>query len=544
MSAVFFQHKRRRKIPTAVFSLKNEDTLVIKIKRSNVELKRLVTDRNTYEISMDDVNSAVDECMEKGFFIECVPETVEKALSLKTNHAFDESFKKTELYQKMFQYQRDGIEHVVRKFMGRALIADDMGLGKTLQAIALTHYYKTTKVLVICPAYLRFNWKCEFEKWLGIKEVCLLTKGTDELEGYPVITSYELAVKKRDELLKYGFDFIICDESHYLKNTKTKRTRGLRPLVQKIKYATLLTGTPALNRPCELYSQVNMINKEFFPKYKHFAERYCDRKMSHLGFWDDTGSSNPHEVHWLAKKTCMIRRLKRDVLKDLPKKHRSQLHINLERSDVYEMEPLFEEWATLNREIPKMAPCSEEVKRADFRRKVVINELYSLTAECKARAIELLIKDTMLNGKQFLVFCYHKGLMDAIEEACEGKSMRIDGDTPTEKRHEYVKGFQAGEYQVAVLSMLAAGTGITLTAASHVIFAELYWTPGVLLQSEDRVHRIGQRNPCHIQYVIAKDTLDPYLYKSIQWKLDTIDDCLDQRDDRNFKGKDSIYNMM
>jgi len=205
---------------------------------------------------------------------------------------------------------------------------------------------------------------------------------------------------------------------------------------------------------------------------------------------------------------------------------------------------LFVEWKELNREIPKMAPCSEEVKRADFRRKVVINELYSLTAECKARAIELLIKDTMLNGKQFLVFCYHKGLMDAIEEVCEGKSMRIDGDTPTEKRHEYVKGFQAGEYQVAVLSMLAAGTGITLTSASHVIFAELYWTPGVLLQSEDRVHRIGQKNPCHIQYVIAKDTLDPYLYKSIQWKLDTIDDCLDQRDDRNFKGKDSIYNMM
>ena len=92
--------------------------------------------------------------------------------------------------------------------------------------------------------------------------------------------------------------------------------------------------------------------------------------------------------------------------------------------------------------------------------------------------------------------------------------------------------------------MLAAGTGITLTAASHVIFAELYWVPGVLLQSEDRVHRIGQRNPCHIQYVIAKDTLDPYLYKSIQWKLDTIDDCLDQRSDRDFKGKDSIYNMM
>jgi SWI/SNF-related matrix-associated actin-dependent regulator 1 of chromatin subfamily A len=493
---------------------------------------------------MEDLDSAVQECMDKGFFIECVPETAEKAMYLDVNHKFDESFKDTKLYQKMFEYQKDGIEHVVSKFDGRALIADDMGLGKTLQAIALTKYYKTTKVLVICPAYLRYNWKNEFNKWLGVEEVCLIKKGTDELNGYPVIISYELAVKKRDELLKYGFDFVICDESHYMKNHKTKRTRGLKPLVQKIKYATLLTGTPALNRPCELFSQANMVCKEFFPKYKQYVERYCDRKMSPLGYWDDTGSSNPHEVHWLAKKTCMIRRLKRDVLKDLPKKHRSQLHIELEDRETYEMVPLFEEWKKLNQEIPKMAPCSKEVQSADFRRKCIINELFGLTAESKARAVQMLVKDTIQTGKQFLVFCYHKGLMNQIEEVCDGNFMRIDGDTPTERRHEYVKDFQDGKYQVAILSMLAAGTGITLTAASHVIFAELYWVPGVLLQSEDRVHRIGQENPCHIQYVICKDTLDPYMYKAIQWKLNTIDGCLDQRKDRNFKGEDSIYNLI
>jgi len=240
----------------------------------------------------------------------------------------------------------------------------------------------------------------------------------------------------------------------------------------------------------------------------------------------------------------MIRRLKRDVLKDLPKKHRSQLHIEMDARDTFEMIPLFDEWKQLNAEIPKMQPCSKEVQSADFRRKCIISELFGLTAEAKCSAMQLLVKDTMQTGNQFLVFCYHKTLMNAIEEACDGKAMRIDGDTPTEKRHEYVKDFQEGKYQVAVLSMLAAGTGITLTAASHVIFAELYWVPGVLMQSEDRVHRIGQENPCHIQYVICKDTLDPYIYKSIQWKLDTIDGCLDQRTDRNFKGEDTIYNMI
>ena len=544
MSAVFFKHKRQRRIPTAIFSLMNEAEVIVKLRGTYESIDYVCIGRNQYLIPMDQIEGAVQCCLNMGLLIECIPEEVEKATKYDPKHPFDESFKSTEIYQKMFQYQKDGVEHVIRNFDGRALIADDMGLGKTLQAIALSKYYGYTKVLVICPAYLRYNWKAEFNKWLGVEEVCLIKKGKDVLQGYPVIISYELAVKKKDLLLNYGFDMVICDESHYMKNHKAKRTKGLAPLIRKINKALLLTGTPALNRPSELFSQANMIRRDFFPNFKQYAERYCDRKMSPLGFWDDSGSSNPHEVHWLAKKTVMIRRLKRDVLKDLPKKHRSQLHIEMDVRDTFEMIPLFDEWKQLNADIPKMQPCSKQVQAADFRRKCIISELFGLTAEAKCSAMQMLVKDTMQTGNQFLVFCYHKTLMDAIEEACDGKAMRIDGDTPTEKRHEYVQDFQEGKYQVAVLSMLAAGTGITLTAASHVIFAELYWVPGVLMQSEDRVHRIGQENPCHIQYVICKDTLDPYIYKSIQWKLDTIDNCLDQRTDRNFKGEDTIYNMI
>ena len=359
-----------------------------------------------------------------------------------------------------------------------------------------------------------------------------------------MITSYELAVKKRAELEAFGFDMIICDESHYLKNHKSKRTKALAPFIRKVERALLLTGTPALNRPSELFSQANMVRKDFFPRFKQYAERYCDRKMSPLGYWDDSGSSNPHEIHWLAKQTVMIRRLKRDVLKDLPQKHRSQLHIEMDARDTFSMIPLFEEWKQLNKDIPTMQPCSKALQSADFRRKCIVSELYGLTAEAKGRAMQQLVRDVMQTGIQFLVFAYHKQLMNDIEQVCEGKCMRIDGDTPTEKRHEYVKDFQAGKYQVAVLSMLAAGTGITLTAASHIIFAELYWVPGVLMQSEDRIHRIGQTNPCHIQYVICENTLDSYMYKAIQHKLNTIDGCLDQRTDRKFKGEEKIYDMI
>lgn len=541
--SVFYANKRQKKIPTAVFSLKNENEIIVKLKKWFETLPFELIKRNTYLVQMADIDKAVKLCLEMGLYIECIPEQVEKAMGLKAKAVFDETFRERSIYKTLFPYQKEGIERVVRDFDGRCLIADDMGLGKTLQAIALSEYYNIKRLLVICPAYLRYNWKAEFNKWLHVSDVCMLKTGKDELTGYPVITSYELAVKKKVELRKFGFDMVICDESHYLKNHKSQRTRALTPLLKEIKYALLLTGTPALNRPCELFAQAHIVQKEFFPSFKQYAERYCDRKMSPLGYWDDSGSSNPHEVHWLAKKTVMIRRLKRDVLKDLPVKNRSQLHIDLSVRDTYELLPLFEEWKQLNEDIPNMVPCSEEVQKADFRRKAVISELYLLTSECKAKAIKKLVKDTMMNGHPFLVFCYHKDLMDAIEEVTEGKSMRIDGDTPTEQRHEYVKDFQDGKYQVAVLSMLAAGTGITLTRASHVIFAELYWTPGVLLQSEDRVHRIGQKNACNIQYVICENTLDPYMYKSVQFKLNTIDGTLDQRDDRNFKGDDTIYEI-
>ena len=544
MSAIFFKHKRRRKIPTAVFSLKDQNTVYVKVKRTTETLNHLCIGSNLYQVNLENIDLVVEDCLKLGLFIECIPEQVEKALAFDSKEPFDETFKDTDLYKKLFQYQKDGIEHVVRHFNGRALIADDMGLGKTLQAIALAKYYKTEKVLVICPAYLRYNWKAEFDKWLGIKQVCLIKKGKDPIDGYPVITSYELAVKKRAELEEFGFDMVICDESHYLKNYKSKRTRALAPFIRKVERALLLTGTPALNRPSELFSQANMVRKDFFPRFKQYAERYCDRKMSPLGYWDDSGSSNPHEIHWLAKQTVMIRRLKRDVLKDLPQKHRSQLHIEMDARDTFSMIPLFEEWKQLNKDIPTMQPCSKALQSADFRRKCIVSELYGLTAEAKGRAMQQLVRDVMQTGIQFLVFAYHKQLMDDIEQVCEGKSMRIDGDTPTEKRHEYVKDFQEGKYQVAVLSMLAAGTGITLTSASHVIFAELYWVPGVLMQSEDRIHRIGQTNPCHIQYVICENTLDSYMYKAIQHKLNTIDGCLDQRTDRRFKGEEKIYDMI
>ena len=135
--SVFYANKRQKKIPTAVFSLKNENEIIVKLKKWFETLPFELIKRNTYLVQMADIDKAVKLCLEMGLYIECIPEQVEKALGLKAKAAFDETFRERAIYKTLFPYQKEGIERVVRDFDGRCLIADDMGLGKTLQVVSL-----------------------------------------------------------------------------------------------------------------------------------------------------------------------------------------------------------------------------------------------------------------------------------------------------------------------------------------------------------------------------------------------------------------------
>ena len=542
MSSIAFWNyrKKQKRTPHVVFQLRDPETLIFRLKyiANHDPFKEIEKiSRFEYQIHKNRLQEIVSICDKYRWEVIPFPDTVQKALEYDIRMPFDKAFKDTHLWECMFDYQKEGVEHIVTTFNGRALIGDEMGLGKTLQAIAVYKYYQAKKLLVICPAYLRFTWKHELEKWVPGIETTVILKGKDSLEQTcPLIISYELAASKAKELKKLKFDMVICDESHYLKSHKTKRTKALTPLVKSISKALLLSGTPALNRPIELYSQLHMLISHIFPKYKQYAERYCDGKMSPLGFYDDSGMSNNYELKWLARKVALIRRVKRDVLTQLPKKNRSEIYLPLARKDVRPMEPLFKRWKELNKKIPNMVPASEEIKKAGFERKCIITELFRKTSEAKASVVKKVVAGMVEQGLKFIVFCYHKKLMDEIQEVCPSY-IRIDGDTPIEKRQEYVNDFQQGDVQVAVLSMLAASTGLTLTATSIVLFAELYFVPGVILQAEDRVHRIGQKNACDIRFIIAKGSLDEHIWKMLHYKLATLDTALDGRSDRTIKGE-------
>lgn len=542
MSAVAFwnQRKKQKRTPHLIFQLKDPDTLIFKLKyifgddTFNIYEKIAV---RTYQIPASKLQEVVDICDSRRWEVIPFPDYVQQAVDININIPFNESFKDTHLWECMFDYQKDGVQKVISTFNGRALIGDEMGLGKTLQAISVYKYYNVKKLLVICPAYLRFTWKNELEKWIpGIVSSIILT-GKDPLDQKPpLIISYELAAAKAKELKKLKFEMVVCDESHYLKSHKTKRSKAIAPLVKSIKWALLLSGTPALNRPVELYSQMHMLYPHIFKKFKTYADRYCAGHMSPMGFYDTSGMSNNYELKYMCRKVCLIRRVKRDVLTQLPKKIRSEIYLQLKKKKIKPMKRLFDRWDQLNSNIPRMVPCSDEIKKAAFERKTIISELFRKTSEAKVDVVKKVVKDMVDQGLKFIVFCYHKALMDVVQEVCPS-NIRIDGDTPHKKRQEYVDEFQNGDTQVAVLSMLAASTGLTLTATSIVLFAELYFVPGVILQAEDRVHRIGQQNACDIRFIIAKGSLDEHIWKMLHYKLATLDTALDGRTDRTIAGK-------
>lgn len=550
MASVAFwnQRKKQKRNPQVLLQLKDRETLILRLKHihgDNTFAKYPSAGRWQYAVPRKDFSHLVDVCAHRGWELVRIPKLVKAAMDRNVQTPFDDAFKETHIYHCMFPFQRDGVEAVVSQYGGRALIGDEMGLGKTLQALATFAYYKQPKLLVICPAYLRYNWAAEIEKWLPGTETTVINTGKDSLTDcpLPLIMSYELAATKAKELVKMKFEMVICDESHYLKSKKTKRCKAITPLVKKAKYALLLSGTPALNRPIELYSQCHMLYPEFFPKYKDYAERYCDGKMSPMGFYDDSGISNNFELTWYVRKIALIRRVKRDVLTDLPAKHRSELYLQLTKKEQKPMLPKFARWKELNEKIPLMVPCSDEVKKAAFERKALVSELFRNTCEAKVNVVKKVVKDMVDQNLKFIVFGFHKLLLDEIEAICPS-CIRIDGDTPQKDRPGLVDQFQNGDKQVAVLSLLAASTGITLTASSIVLFSELWFCPGVVLQAEDRVHRIGQRATCDIRYIIAKGSIDEKIWKMLHYKLQTLDSALDGRSDRQLKGEEIDWKGM
>ncbi|KAM6893490.1 DNA annealing helicase and endonuclease ZRANB3 [Xenentodon cancila] len=436
------------------------------------------------------------------------------------------------LIQRLMSFQREGVEFVLSR-NGRCMIADEMGLGKTVQAIAAAYAYRQEwPLLVVVPSSLKYPWIEELERWIpelqpgdiNLVENKSHTMGISSSKvtvlGYGLLTTDARSLV--EALTRQRFAVVVVDESHYLKSRNAARTKILVPLIQSAKRAILLTGTPALGRPEELFMQIDALYPRRFGTWTDYAKKYCNAHYRYFGprrQWDCRGASNLKELHQRLSQ-IMIRRLKAEVLSQLPPKIRQRIPFDLPKDAAKEASASFAEWERLMKGLGSGVVTTDN----PFTQVMgLVTQMYKQTAIAKAGAVKDYIK-MMLEAEQlkFLVFAHHLSMLQACTEAViEAKAgyIRIDGSVPSSERIQLVHRFQSDpETRVAILSIQAAGQGLTFTAASHVVFAELYWNPGHIKQAEDRAHRIGQTSSVNVHYLIAKGTFDTVMWSMLNRK--------------------------
>lgn len=440
-------------------------------------------------------------------------------------------------------YQRAGIAYALDRFAAGkrgVLIADEMGLGKTIQGLGIINADPTIRrTLIVCPASLKGNWAAEAKKWLlrtgtmiqivNAKGLTVYHEGHGSSHDEVVIVNYDVLKKHHDSLKNVEWDLVIYDEAHYCKNPKAQRTEYALGLPAKRR--VMLTGTPILNRPVELWPLINALDPMEWRNFMGFALRYCAAHQEWAGrkqVWNFKGSSNLGELQDRLRSGLMVRRLKKDVLTDLPPKVRGlvTLEANAKVAKI-----LAREKASWDKAVAQVG-YEEAVRQMEAGAGFVFETLASdraALAEAKIGPCLDWIMDFLEGGdEKLVVFAHHHVLIDALAEKLGSAAVVVDGRVPADERQGLVERFQndAG-CSVFIGSIVAAGVGLTLTAASHVALLELPWRPADVSQAEDRCHRIGQRDSVVCQHLVFDGSLDSDMAAMILDKQAVADDALD-----------------
>lgn len=410
------------------------------------------------------------------------------------------------------------------------LLADEMGLGKTIQAIGLVNDDASIRsVLVVCPASLKINWARELGKWL----VRPLSVGIANGHLPPtdiVIVNYDVLAKFRREIDRRSWDLLVGDEIHYCKNGKTQRTRAMfgkwdRDPSKRVtgiaaRRRVFLTGTPIVNRPVELWPLVQALDpRGLGGNFMGYAKRYCNAWHNGYG-WDFTGASNLEELQQRLRAGFMVRRLKADVLTDLPAKRRQVVVLPSPASAAAAIRAEAEVYARYEEAVDRLRAnevAFEEMSRV--RHEVAVAKTPQVVEHVAALLEEV---------EKVVVFVHHHDVARIVAEAFPGAAV-VTGETPVGQRSLEVDRFQRdADCRVFVGSIRAAGVGLTLTAAQNVVFAELDWVPGNVSQAEDRLHRIGQRGSVNVQHLVFDGSVDARMAKVIVEKQEVIERALDR----------------
>ena len=445
-----------------------------------------------------------------------------------------------------YPYQREGIIYGLDK--KRLIIGDEPGLGKTLQSIGIVDTADAYPCLVICPSSLKINWQREFEKFTD-KSAIVLDNAVRTTWPYLLsMGMHQVAVVNYESLRKYFvwdikggksfrlkdvvfcpqirmFKSVIIDESHRVKDPSAQQTIFTKGITTGKEYVILLSGTPVVNRPEDLVSQLSIMGRlqDFGGRTKFVADYCTDPK--------DKKAEPAVSLSVLSNQlyaNCMIRREKAKVLPQLPDKTRVDLYVDISNAPEYSLAA-----ADLAEYLRQYTECTDWEIRRKMRMEALVRfmTLRQLATLGKvAQAVDF-IRTFLSSGKKLIVFCSLHDVVDALVKAFPG-AVTVTGRDSAVSKQASVDAFQNNpDTMLIICSIKAAGVGLTLTASSNVAFVELAWTYADCCQCEDRAHRIGQKDNVTCYYLLGRGTIDHTIYSLIHQKKSIAAEIMNSDDD-------------
>lgn len=434
----------------------------------------------------------------------------------------------------LFPFQKTGVQYILDK--KRLIVGDQPGLGKTGQAIAAITAAGAFPCLVICPSSLKENWRREIELWTHRKAMILSDKVRKTWHLFWETKMVDFFIVNYESLKKYFvtdilqpiqpdgkkaplrlnhirfsdkiklFASVIVDESHRTKDLKTQQTKFVKGICAGKEYIVLLTGTPVVNKPKDIVSQLSIIDRiGDLGGYKNFLQWFCE---------DD---NRWRELNVMLRRTCFYRREKADVLKDLPAKIRQAVLCEITTRREYN-----DALADLADYLKRYKMATDEQVQKSMRGEIMvrIGILKNISARGKINDVADYVSDVVAAGEKIILFTHLRDVQQQLKSRFPD-AVTIFGEDDMATRQRHVDAFQNNpSVKIIICSIKAAGVGLTLTASSRVAFVELPWHPADCEQCEDRAHRIGQADSVQCTYFLGKDTIDEDIYKLIADKRD------------------------
>jgi SNF2 family DNA or RNA helicase len=429
-----------------------------------------------------------------------------------------------------FEYQKQGI--LFLKTCKSALMGDEPGLGKTLQSLSVSVLVKAKKVLIICPSSLKLNWQDEINKWFKLPSTVVEGSPSERQAQWDAdviyyIVNYECMLRDIELIKSKKWDMIIADEATRISNPKAKQAKAIKTIPCQRKLA--LTGTPFNNAVQDLWNVLDFCEPNYLGSFWRFTEKYCVKNR----FNSIEGYQNLDSLASKIEKR-MIRRLKKDVLHELPDKIYENVFITPAKreQEIYEAvkEEILSELNAIGFENENINNILTKLIR--LRQSADSLELVSdYAVSSKLDALKELLTDLINEDKKAIIFTEFSEMAKILErELSQYRPLLYIGETDVTDRHEYINLFNTDNEHKLIIMSSAGGYGLNLQRASYVIHYDLPWSIAKTIQREDRAHRLGQKSSVTIFRMLMKDTIDEYILDVLHRKQAMSKELLRDKD--------------